>query len=123
MFGDESVDSALARVDAWEHSMARRAEQAQALTRRASAMSATAHSRDGLVEVTINAEGQLTRLHLDEATRRQSAEATTRSILETLRAAKEDLFRQFEAATTETVGAESETGRMLLESQRRRLIQ
>lgn len=121
MFGDESMDGALERIDEWERSISRRAEQAQALARRTSGMSATARSRDGLVEVTVGAEGQLAELHLDERTRQRSAAATARTIMETVQAAKLDLIRQFEAATAETVGADSETGRTLTESLRRRL--
>jgi DNA-binding protein YbaB len=121
MFGDESVDGALERIDEWERSISRRAEQAQTLALRTSGMSATARSRDGLVEVTVGAEGQLSQLHLDERTRKQSAAVTARAIMDTLQAAKDDLIRQFEMATAETVGADSETGRMLTESLRRRL--
>jgi DNA-binding protein YbaB len=121
MFGDESVDSALERIDQWERSVTRRAEQAQALALRTSQMSSTVRSRDGLVEVTVGSEGQLTRLHLEERTRQQPAEATARAIMEALHAAKRDLIRQFDEVTAETVGADSETGRKLVESLRRRL--
>ncbi|WP_312034345.1 YbaB/EbfC family nucleoid-associated protein [Actinoplanes sp. TBRC 11911] len=109
------------RIDAWERSIAHRAEQARALARRASNLSATARSRDGLVEVTVDAEGQLTRLRLDERTRQQSSAATADAIMQTLQAAKDGLVRQFEEATAETVGADSETGRALNEAMRRRL--
>ncbi|UQU64321.1 YbaB/EbfC family nucleoid-associated protein [Couchioplanes caeruleus] len=121
MFGDESVDSALERIEQWQQSMAQRAEQAQTLAQRTSALTATARSRDDLVTVTVGPEGQLTQLHLDERTRRQSAAATARAIMEALQAAKDALVMKFEAATAETVGADSETGRMLNESLRRRL--
>ena len=121
MFGDDTVDSALERIGDWERSIADRTEQARALALRASDLSATARSRDGLVEVTVGAEGQLTRLRLDERTRQQSSAATARSIMETLQAAKDDLVRQFEEATAGTVGPDSETGRALAEGLRRRL--
>ena len=121
MCGDESVDSALERIDEWERSAAERAEQARALALRTAGMTATARSQDGLVEVTVGAEGQLQRLHLDERTRRQSAAATARAVLATIRAAQDDLIRQFAQATADTVGPDSETGRALTESLRRRL--
>ncbi|GID98209.1 YbaB/EbfC family nucleoid-associated protein [Amorphoplanes digitatis] len=121
MFDDESASEALERIDDWERSIARRAEQAQALARRAAEMSATARSRDGLVEVTVGAEGQIARLHLDEQTRQQPAAATARQIMQTLRAARAQLIRQFDEVTAETVGADSETGRMLTAGLRRRL--
>jgi DNA-binding protein YbaB len=121
MFDEESADSALKRIDAWERSAAKRAEQAQDLALRTSEMSATVRSRDGLVEVSIGAEGQLTNVNLDERTRQQPAATTARTIMETLEAARAKLIRQFDAATAETLGADSETGRMLVESLRRRL--
>ena len=121
MFGDDTVDSALERIDDWERSVADRAEQARASALRASDLSATARSRDGLVEMTVGAEGQLARLRLDERTRQQSSAATARSIMETLQAAKDDLVRQFEEAAGGTVGPDSETRRALVEGLRRRL--
>ncbi|WP_240669903.1 YbaB/EbfC family nucleoid-associated protein [Actinoplanes solisilvae] len=121
MFGDDTLDSALERIDDWERSIADRAEQARALALRASDLSATARSRDGLVEVTVGAEGQLIRLRLDERTRQQPSAATAESIMETLQAAKDHLLRQFEEATAETVGPDSETGRALTEALRWRL--
>ena len=61
MFDGESADTALERIDAWEQSLARSAEQAQELARRTSELTATARSRDGMVEVTVDAEGRVTR--------------------------------------------------------------
>ena len=121
MFGDDTVDSALERIDDWERSVADRAEQARSLASRASDLSATARSRDGLIEVTVGAEGQLARLHLDERIRQQSAAATSHSIMETLQAAKADLVRHFDEAVSGTVGPDSETGRALTDALRRRL--
>jgi hypothetical protein len=121
MFSDETLDSALERIDDWERSIADRAERARALALRASGLSATARSRDGFVEVTVGAEGQLVRLRLDERTRQQPSAATANSIMETLQAAKDQLISQFEEATAETVGPDSETGRALTEALSRRL--
>jgi hypothetical protein len=121
MFGDDTVENALERIDDWERSIADRAEQARVLALLTSDLSATARSRDGLVEVTVGAEGQLAGLRLDERTRQQSSAATAHSIMETLKAAKEDLVRQFEEITAGTVGPGSETGRALTEALRRRL--
>jgi DNA-binding protein YbaB len=121
MFDGESVSGALERIDAWERSMAGRAEQAQELARRTAHLTATAHSRDGLVEVTVSAEGRVERIHLEEGTRQQSAETTARSLMDTIRAANASLLKQFQELTAEIVGAESETGRMLMAGLRRRL--
>jgi DNA-binding protein YbaB len=121
MFDGESADEALERIDEWERSLGRRAEQAQELARRTAELTATARSRDGLVEVTVGATGRVERIHLDERTRQQSAEVTARDLMETLRAANAALLKQFQETTAETVGAETETGRMLVAGLRKRL--
>jgi len=121
MFDELSADDALQRIDEWEQSIARRAEQARSLAAHTAELTAKVRSRDGLVEVIVGSDGQVQRIELDERTRQQSAAATSRTIMETLRAANADLLRQFEEATAATVGAESETGRMLVAGLRRRL--
>lgn len=121
VFDGESAGEALERIDEWERSLSRRAEQAQELARRTADLTATARSRDGLVEVTVGAEGRVERIHLDERTRQQPAETTARDLMETLRAATALLFKQFQEATADTVGAETETGQMLIAGLRKRL--
>ena len=121
MFEDASAESALERIDEWERSMSRRAEQAQALAQQTAELTATARSRDGLVEVTIGPDGRVQRIDLDERTRQQAAAATARTIMETLTAANADLLKRFEEVAEATVGAESETGRMLVAGLRKRL--
>jgi DNA-binding protein YbaB len=123
MFDGLSASEALERIDEWERSLARRAEQAQELARRTAGLTATARSHDGLVEVTVGSEGRVERLHLDERIRQQSADVTARTVLRILRAANASLVTQFEEATAETVGVETETGRMLLAGLRERLGQ
>lgn len=68
-----------------------------------------------------NGTGQVVALHLAERTRQQSAAATAQQIMNTIAAAKTQLLQQFATATAETVGADSETGRMLITSLRQRL--
>jgi len=121
MFDGESADQALERIDQWERSLSRRAEQAKELARRTAELTATARSRDGLVEVTVGADGRVERIHLDERTRQQPAETTARDLMETLRAANASLVKQFREITAETVGSETETGRMLVAGLAKRL--
>jgi hypothetical protein len=75
----------------------------------------------GWSRVTVDAEGRITSIHLDETTRQQSAEATSRTLMETVRAASSSLFKQFQEVTADTVGADTETGRMLVAALRKRL--
>jgi DNA-binding protein YbaB len=121
MFDGEPADDALERIDEWERSLGRRAEQARELARRTADLTATARSRDGLIEVTVGAQGRVERIRLDERTRQQPAETTARVLMETLRSATALLFKQFQQVTAETVGTETETGRMLVAGLRERL--
>ncbi|MEV8504887.1 YbaB/EbfC family nucleoid-associated protein [Actinoplanes sp. NPDC051475] len=121
MFDNEPAAEATARIDEWEHALQRRAEQAQSLAQRTEGLFATARSDDRLVEVTVSSNGQLLDLRLDEDIRHQSAATTAREIVATLRRARADLLRQFDEATAETIGADSETGRALMRSIRVRL--
>lgn len=118
---EEPASEAMARIDDWERTFEQRAEQARALAQRTTDLTATARSRDGLVEVSVNSNGQVAGLRLDEGIRHQSAETTSRTILHTLRSAKAELMKQFAAVTAETVGAETETGRALMASLQTRL--
>lgn len=108
------VGPAVERIDEWERGFAERAAQAKALAERTARLSATVREADGLVEVTVGSNGQVTGLRLDEEIRRQPAATTARQILAAIRAAKADLARQFGEVTAETVGADSETGRAVL---------
>lgn len=121
MFNGESAGEALERIDAWERSLTERAERAQELVRRSAHLTAAACSRDGLVEVTVDAEGRVEQIRLDERTRQQPAEITARSLLETIRAANASLLEKFQEIAAETVGADSETGRMLMANLRKKL--
>jgi len=119
--GEAAAGDALQRIDEWERSLGRRAEQAQELARRIAVLTVTARSSDGLVEVTVGAEGRVESIHLDERIRQQPAEDTARNLMETLRAANATLLKQFQEITAETVGAETETGRMLVAGLQKRL--
>jgi DNA-binding protein YbaB len=112
--GEFWVGPAVERIEEWERGFAERAAQAKALAERTARLSATVREADGLVEVTVGSDGQVTGLRLDEEIRRQPAPTTARQILAAVRAAKADLLRQFGEVTAETVGADSETGRAVL---------
>ena len=56
----------LDRIDAWERGFTERAAQAKALAERTAQLSATARGGDGLIDVTVGPDGQVTDLRLDE---------------------------------------------------------
>ncbi|WP_225853173.1 YbaB/EbfC family nucleoid-associated protein [Micromonospora sp. AMSO1212t] len=70
MWADEAaLDAAARRLDEWESSLAARAARARDLSARTQALTGTARSADGLIEVTVDANGLLADLRLDERVR------------------------------------------------------
>jgi DNA-binding protein YbaB len=114
VFDDAYVGPSLDRIDEWERGFAERAAQAKALAERTAQLSATVRGVDGLVEVTVGPNGQVTALRLDEEIRRQSAATTARQIVSTIGAAQRALLRQVGEVAAETVGADGATGKAVL---------
>src|SRR5687767_14304267 len=84
---DAELDSAEGWVDDWQSGLEEQATRARALSQRVAALTATACSDDGAVEVTVNSSGALVGLRLDEAIRRDPAAETASRILAVTRAA------------------------------------
>ncbi|MET3421466.1 DNA-binding protein YbaB [Actinoplanes tereljensis] len=114
MFDGISWDDADRTIDDWQAGFERRAAQARELAGRMEAITATACSRDRLVEVTVGRSGELTDLRLDEEIRQQPAARTAREILATIATARVALAGKVREAVEDTIGAESETGRAVL---------
>ncbi|GAB2597902.1 hypothetical protein Aab01nite_73650 [Paractinoplanes abujensis] len=123
MFDGRDLEDAERMIDDWQTGIEARAAQARELSARLSAVTATARSDDGLVEVTVASAGDMVRLDLGEGIRGRPAAETARVILATARAARRALAARITEVTTETVGAESETGRAVIESYERRLCE
>ncbi|WP_067510005.1 YbaB/EbfC family nucleoid-associated protein [Actinoplanes sp. TFC3] len=66
MFDRISWDDADQTIDDWQAGFERRAAQARELATRMEGMTASARSRDGLVEVTVGQSGEVTGLWLDD---------------------------------------------------------
>lgn len=122
MWGDEAgLDAAQRRVDQWESSLAECAAKSGALSQRLARMTATAHSEDGLVEVTVDTSGALVGLRLDEQIRAQPATRTAEQVRATIRAAHENAVRQASEATVEALGADDPAGRAIIDAYEKRL--
>ncbi|MEV0153944.1 YbaB/EbfC family nucleoid-associated protein [Micromonospora sp. NPDC050686] len=107
-------------VASWTASVSERAARAQALSERVAALSATADGADGAVRVTVAATGAMTDLRLDDRVLRWRADEIAAEVLAVMRRAQGRLAAKVAQATTETVGAESETGRAVVASYARR---
>ena len=121
MFDGRSFDDAERMVDDSQAGLEARAAGTRELSTRLAGLTATARSDDGLVEVTIGSTGELRRLELAEGIRGRPAGDTARAILATLRVAQQALTAQVAEAAAQTVGADSETGRAVVESYARRM--
>src|SRR5258708_31022444 len=99
MWSSEDLDAAERRIDDWQAGIERRAAQAVALSGRIAEISATAHSDDGSVEVTVAPSGVVTELHLSEAIRNRAASETSRQIMAAIGQAQTPPPRQQDQAT------------------------
>lgn len=102
MIDPSDPDTAERGVTDWQAGVDERAARARELVSRLSALTATAHSEDRMVEVTVSSSGLLVGLVLDEGIRRRPAGRTAREILATLRAAQAAMTEAATAVTAET---------------------
>lgn len=116
MFDGRELDEAQRWIDSWQNAIEVRAGRARELSARLSRLTRTARSPDGLVTVTVGASGDLAGLELAEAIRRRPAAATARDILTTLSAARAALTAAVVVETEATIGADSATGRAVIEA-------
>ncbi|MGX6602058.1 YbaB/EbfC family nucleoid-associated protein [Micromonosporaceae bacterium Da 78-11] len=87
-----------------------------ALADRVAALSASATGGDGAVTVTVASSGIVTELLLEDRVRQLSGETLSAEILRTMRRAQAALADQAATAVDETIGADTETGKAVLDS-------
>ncbi len=114
MFDGRDLGAAEQLADDWQARIEERAAAARELSARLAGLTGSARSDDGLVEVTVGPAGTVTALELGEGVRHRPAAATAQAILATMRAARAALTAAVTAATDETVGADSPTGRAVI---------
>ncbi|MBB2941065.1 hypothetical protein FB565_000769 [Actinoplanes lutulentus] len=103
---DEWLESWTARIDA-------QAARAAQLAQRVAALSAQA--RGHYATVTVGANGQVTDLSLDSRMYELSPEELSAEILAVMRSAQQSLVSLVSDEVRETVGADSETGRAVVD--------
>ena len=86
------------------------------LADRLAALNASATGDDGVVTVTVAGSGIVTGLRLDDRVQGLTGATLSAEILRTMRRAQAALAPQVAAAVDDTVGADSEAGRVALES-------
>ncbi|NJC68809.1 YbaB/EbfC family nucleoid-associated protein [Planosporangium thailandense] len=113
-------EDADAWVDTWAASVSARAQAARELSERVSMLSVSASSRDGAVEVTVAGSGVMTDLRLDERVRNWPADRIAAQVMAVMRRAQGSLAGRVAEIAEETVGADSETGRAVVDGFARR---
>jgi hypothetical protein len=110
------VDAAEEWLDSWVASVDARAQSAVDLSRRVAALIGEARSQDGLIAVAVGSGGQLVRLEIDDGARRRSGADLSRDIMALVRRAQANLSALVAEQVRETVGEDTETGRVVINS-------
>jgi len=110
------LDSAEQWASDWEARAREQLFQAKEMATRVSDLKATAENRDRTVSVTVESNGVPTAIKLSEAVSQWYPERIANEILATMAKAQAMLTAAVTQVAEETVGAESETGRAILDT-------
>jgi len=102
-------------VDTWAASISERARAAQELSERVSVLSVSASGRDGAVRVTVAGSGVMTDLRMDDRVLHWPASEIAAQVMSVMRRAQASLASRVAEIADETVGADSETGRAVVD--------
>jgi YbaB/EbfC DNA-binding family protein len=110
------ADAAEEWLDSWVAGVDARAARAVDLSRRVSTVTGEASSRDGSVSVAVGATGQLARLDIADRALTGSGERLSREIMRLVAQAQAQVAARVADQVEQTVGADSETGRAVIQS-------
>lgn len=113
---NRNLDDAEHWVADWSSAVSARAEQAREMSRLVRNLSATAVDRASGVEVTVDASGVPVDLRLDGAAQRLAPAELASRILTVMRRAQAALPGKVAEAAAGTVGTDSPTGRVVIDS-------
>jgi len=111
-----NLDADRDAMRSWSEHVSGRTDAAADLADRVATLSASASGDDGAIRVTVASSGVLTELELDDRVQRLRGRELAGAIMSTMRRAQAGLTQRVAEAVGETVGADSETGRAVLES-------
>lgn len=109
-------DGARERLAAWKGHIEQLAADTQTMSSRLQEVRVTATDPGGLVEVTIDSTGALVDLTLSGRMESTKPDVVSRTIMETLAAAKNQLADRSQEIIADTVGTESPAARAIAES-------
>lgn len=108
-------DGAVDRLAAWKGRIDRLAADTRAMSERLQELRVTMADGNGLAEVTIDSTGALVDLRLGQRIQRVAPEVVARTVMDTIRAAREQLADRSQEIIAETVGTESPAARAIAE--------
>lgn len=111
-----NLDDAEDRVRSLSSQVSGRAEAAAALADRVAGLTSSATGEDGAITVTVASSGNVTGLMLQDRVQRLPGADLSAGILQVMRRAQAGLSERVAEAVDETVGADTETGRAVLDS-------
>ena len=114
------IDAAEQWLDSWAAGVNDQAARAVGLSRRVAALTGEARSRDGFLAVAVGATGQVERLDIDDRARQRTGAELSRDIMALIRRAQARVADQVADQVSLTVGADTETGRAVIDSYARR---
>ncbi|WP_406079424.1 YbaB/EbfC family nucleoid-associated protein [Micromonospora sp. NBC_00858] len=108
-------DGAMERIAAWKGRIGELAADTKAMSDRFQQLRITEADSNRMVEVTIDSAGALVDLHLSRQIQRVEPDVVARTIMNTIRAAREKLADRSQEIIAETVGTESAAAREIAE--------
>jgi hypothetical protein len=112
----EGVDSAEEWLDDWASRSNAQAARSVELSRRVAALTGDAEGRDGAIRVGVGSAGQVERLELDDRVRTLSGVELADEIMTVIRKAQAALSARVAETVQDTVGADTEAGRAVINS-------
>jgi hypothetical protein len=110
------IDAAEEWLDSWVGQVNAQAQRSVELSRRVATLTGSAQGRDGAIRVTVGSAGQVERLELDDRVHEVSGPRLAQEIMLVIRRAQAVLAGRVAEQVRETVGADTETGRAVLNS-------
>lgn len=110
------IDAAEEWLDSWTAQVDAQAQRSVELSRRVAALDASAEGRDGSIRVRVRSTGQVEQLDLDDRVHELSGPRLAAEIMSVMRRAQSALSSRVADEVRATVGADTETGRAVIQS-------
>ena len=111
-----NLEASADAMRSWSAQVSGRTEAAAALADRVATLTSSADGGEGAIRVTVASSGIVTGLELDDRVQRRPGAELAAEILRVMRQAQAALVDRVAEAVDETVGADTETGRAVLDS-------